>query len=112
MNVLIAYSGDDERPHIRKLFAFLKKRGDQVSFAGWDRKNRKQSTAHIRGVDCHFIQHGWGYANWKLFIALPLWAIRLLVYSLTTTVNVVVVSDLDSAASICLMCTIRRIPFI
>lgn len=93
--------------YVDRYIPSLLKAGYQVTFVGWDR-DRKLPRSHTENnVLYRMIFRGWGYANKKLAIALPLWGIRLFFHLLFHKPDLIFALDLDCAFPACLANSFR-----
>jgi hypothetical protein len=70
VTIVATYDGDYFVP--RRLIEAYRSFGFEVNFVGWDRVSRMPRNKVVGGVPHECIMRGWGYANRKLLIALPL----------------------------------------
>lgn len=83
-----------------------------VYFIGMDRLRQRPKSHVVEGLKCEYLMAGWGYANWKLLIGLPLWCLRLFIYSLRMKADLAHTFELESALPVALGTLWRRTPFI
>ena len=110
MTIVATYDGDYFVP--RRLIATYQSFGFDVKFVGWDRENRVPRTRLIGDVEHECIMRGWGYANRKLLIALPLWTLRLAARVATLHTDLVHAMDFDAALGLAIGLRGREVPFL
>jgi glycosyltransferase involved in cell wall biosynthesis len=90
-------ASDHEYFVMDRLIDAYKQCGFKVEFLGWDRRSKQSATTFYRGVRCRYAMRGWGYANWGLLLALPLWCLRLFAKLLVDDSKVIHAVDFDCA---------------
>lgn len=110
MTIVATYDGDYFVP--RRLIDAYHSFGWEVRFVGWDRARRVPPLRVIDGVQYKCIMRGWGYANRKLVLALPLWTVRVAAHVMTLRTDLVHAMDLDAALGVALGLRARRVPFL
>lgn len=108
--IVATYDGDYFVP--RRLIAAYKSFGFDVRFVGWDRLKRVPQRRVVDGVKHECIMRGWGYANRKLLVALPLWTLRLAAHLSTLRTDIVHAMDFDAALGVAIGLRARRVPFL
>jgi hypothetical protein len=63
----------------------------------------------VGGVPHECIMRGWGYANRKLLIALPLWTLRLAAHMATLRTDLVHAMDFDAALGVAIGLRARQL---
>jgi glycosyltransferase involved in cell wall biosynthesis len=96
--------------HIDKFIPSLQKMEHKITFVGWDRHKKSRKTYCEDGVRYEMIFRGWGYGGKKLFLALPLWCIKLYCYLLFKKPDLIIAIDLDCAFSAAMAKIINRVP--
>jgi glycosyltransferase involved in cell wall biosynthesis len=110
MTIVGTYDGDYFVP--RRLIPTYQSFGFDVRFLGWDRAKRVPRSRLIGDVEHACIMRGWGYANRKLLIALPLWTLRLAAHVSTLRTDLIHAMDFDAALGVAIGLRIRKVPFL
>lgn len=110
VTIVATYDGDYFVP--RRLTEAYRSFGCDVKFVGWDRASRVPHCRTLDGVQHECIMRGWGYANRKLLVALPLWTLRLATHMSTLRTDLVHAMDFDAALGVAIGLRARRIPFL
>ena len=110
VTIVATYDGDYFVP--RRLIEAYRSFGFEVNFVGWDRVSRMPRNKVVGGVPHECIMRGWGYANRKLLIALPLWTLRLAAHMATLRTDLVHAMDFDAALGVAIGLRARKIPFL
>jgi glycosyltransferase involved in cell wall biosynthesis len=110
VTIVATYDGDYFVP--RRLIDAYHSFGYEVRFVGWDRARRVPPHRVFDGVPYRCIMRGWGYANRKLLIALPLWTIRVAAHMTTLHTDLVHALDFDAALGVAIGLRARRVPFL
>jgi glycosyltransferase involved in cell wall biosynthesis len=108
--VVATYDGDYFLP--TRLIEAYQSFGYEVKFVGWDRLSRMPRRRRVNGVTYECIMRGWGYANWKLAVALPWWTLRLALHMATIQTDLVHALDFDAALGVALGLRLRRVPYL
>jgi glycosyltransferase involved in cell wall biosynthesis len=108
--IVATYDGDYFLP--LRLMEAYQSFGYEVAFVGWDRLNNRSRRRMVNGVTYDCIMRGWGYANWTLAVALPLWTLRLAFRMATIRTDLVHALDFDAALGVALGLRLRRVPFL
>ena len=95
-----------------RLIEMYRSFGFDVQFVGWDRLSRVPRHRVIDGTPYECIMRGWGYANWRLAVALPLWTLRLAAHMSTLPTDLVHAVDFDAALGVAIGLRLRRVPFL
>ena len=113
-SIAVIANCSEDRAHLQKLLqTYSRKSGGSVLFIGWDRlSNKKERSEEATGITYKYLQRGWGSANKKLLLGLPLWMMRVFFYTFTLDVDVIHVLDFDSAIPVAFATRIRKIPII
>lgn len=91
----IALASDHEYFVIDRLVEAYSQCGFDPVFVGWDRSRRQPAGG--AGLTRRYIMRGWGYANWSLVFALPLWCARLAYELAFAETDIVHALDFDCA---------------
>lgn len=110
ITIAATYDGDYFLP--KRLIEAYQSFGYEVQFVGWDRLSRMQRHRVVEGVPHECIMRGWGYANRRLAVALPLWTLRLAAHMARLQTGLVHALDFDAALGVALGLRMRRIPFL
>lgn len=111
VRILCLAIGDSNRT-FEKIVSSLASRFSEVSVAAWDRTGLKDRSSIIDGVAYYYIMRGWGYKNWTLLIAKPLWVLRLFFYLLRQNPDLIWAATFECALPATLISWIKNIPFI
>jgi glycosyltransferase involved in cell wall biosynthesis len=112
LSISIVRACEAEWHLLQKLFPMYKNAGYEVQFIGWDRYSQKHKRTMVDSVEHYYILQGWGYANWKLLFAYPVWMISLLWHFLYTKTDIVHVGEFPSAFPVAIALYFRNIPMI
>jgi len=110
VTIVATYDGDYFVP--RRLIEAYRSFGYEVKFVGWDRASRMPRCRVIDGVPHECIMRGWGFANAKLLIALPLWTLKLAAHMATLRTDLVHALDFDAALGVAIGLRARNVPFL
>src|ERR1035441_3073417 len=110
VTIVATYDGDYFVP--RRLIEAYRSFGYEVKFVGWDRASRMPRRRVVDGVPHECIMRGWGFANAKLLIALPLWTLRLAAHMATLRTDLVHAMDFDAALGVAIGLRARNVPFL
>jgi glycosyltransferase involved in cell wall biosynthesis len=110
VTIVATYDGDYFLP--LRLIEAYRSFGYQVAFVGWDRLGNMPRRRMVDRVPYEYIMRGWGYANWKLAIALPLWTLRLAFHMATIRTDLVHAIDFDAALGVSLGLRLLHVPFL
>jgi glycosyltransferase involved in cell wall biosynthesis len=86
--------------------------GYLVEFVGWDRTRKYSELVVENDVVYRYLLRGWGYANWRLLFALPIWTLRLALDVMTRRTSLVHAVDFDGAFGVALGLRLRSEPFL
>ena len=101
-------TGDGDHHLVHKMAKLNTKLGYKLQFVGWNRQNKKKPP-EIDGMEFKYLQHGWGYSNLSLLIAIPIWFLRLCFYCLFfLSSDLIYVSDLDSSFAVSLIAPLTK----
>ena len=104
----IALASDHEYFVIDRLVDAYTSCGFEAEFVGWDRLGRQPRADSPENVRRRYIMRGWGYANWSLLFALPLWCLRLFFHLLFRATDLVHALDFDCALPAVLAGLLRK----
>lgn len=110
VTIAATYDGDYFLP--LRLMEAYQSFGYGVAFVGWDRLRRMPRHRIVNGVPYECIMRGWGYANWKLAVALPLWTLTLASHMARIQTDLVHALDFDAALGVALGLRLRSVPFL
>jgi glycosyltransferase involved in cell wall biosynthesis len=110
VTVVATYDGNYFLP--TRLIEAYQAFGYDVQFVGWDRLRRMPRRRVVNGVTYECVMRGWGYANWKLAVALPLWTLRLACHMAAIRTDLVHAIDFDAALGVSLGLRLRHVPFL
>jgi glycosyltransferase involved in cell wall biosynthesis len=110
VTIVATYDGDYFVP--RRLIDAYHSFGFEVRFVGWDRARRVPRLRVVDGVPYKCIMRGWGFANRRLLVALPLWTIRLAAHMTTLRSDLIHAMDFDAALGVAIGLRARRVPFL
>lgn len=108
--IIATYDGDNFVAH--RILDVYRSYGFEARFVGWDRLNRFGGSRTEEGVTYQYIMHGWGYANRRLLIALPLWTYKIAGYVAHLRSDIIHAVDFDAALGVSIGLLIRKTPFL
>lgn len=106
--------GADSTEHNRilKIAHTYKEHGYSVLFIGFDRRNTHPSRDTVDGLESEYLIHGFGYSNWNLLLAYPLWILAVFFRCLRLQASVIHVFELETALPVALATLLTRVPFV
>lgn len=109
--VIAAYEGRGA-VHLNKLLPALERMGVDLGYAGWDRGRKLPKRYVDGGIPFRMLLRGWGYANSRLAVGIPLWSVRALLHLLVQRVDLVIAVDFESGLPMAIVNRITGAPFV
>lgn len=109
--VITAYEGRGT-VHLNKLLPALQRMGVDLTYAGWDRGRRLPRRYVDDGIPFRMLLRGWGYANARLAIGIPLWSLRAFVHLLARRADLVIAVDFESGLPMAAVNLLTGAPFV